>query len=280
MVAERAPAPPRARCRTARAVRPAVDGYTGPIASRPAHAMTTRDLEPGIVTDLTDRLTYAGYLRLDRLLAAQEPLSGAAGAPPRHDEMLFIIQHQTSELWMKLMIHELKAAIALRAHGSARRLLQDPRAREADPEAAVRAVGGAGNADAVRVRGVPADARHARRASSRRSIARSSSCSATSRRRMRRRVPLRRGDARRADRAAARAVALRRIPAPSRAARAAGAGDVRRARLVAAVRAQSRSRRRVQDDLRRSRTLVGRLRDGGEAGRRRGRRSSSGASGT
>ncbi len=74
--------------------------------------MTTRDLEPGIVTDLTNRLTYAGYLRLDRLLTAQEPLSGGPGVPPRHDEMLFIIQHQTSELWLKLMIHELKAAIA------------------------------------------------------------------------------------------------------------------------------------------------------------------------
>ena len=74
--------------------------------------MPTRELEPGIVTDLTDRLTYAGYLCLDRLLSAQHPLSGSPGAPPRHDEMLFIIQHQTSELWMKLMIHELKAAVA------------------------------------------------------------------------------------------------------------------------------------------------------------------------
>jgi tryptophan 2,3-dioxygenase len=74
--------------------------------------MTTRDLEPGIVTDLTNRLTYAGYLRLDRLLTAQEPLSGGPDVPPRHDELLFIIQHQTSELWLKLMIHELKAAIA------------------------------------------------------------------------------------------------------------------------------------------------------------------------
>jgi tryptophan 2,3-dioxygenase len=69
-------------------------------------------LEPGIVTDLTNRLTYAGYLRLDKLLTAQEPLSGGPGLAPRHDEMLFIIQHQTSELWMKLMIHELKAAVA------------------------------------------------------------------------------------------------------------------------------------------------------------------------
>jgi tryptophan 2,3-dioxygenase len=71
----------------------------------------TRELEPGIVTDLKDRLTYGGYLRLDRILSAQEPLSGRDGAPPRHDEMLFIVQHQVSELWMKLMIHELKAAI-------------------------------------------------------------------------------------------------------------------------------------------------------------------------
>ena len=74
--------------------------------------MSTRDLEPGIVTDLTDRLSYGGYLRLDHLLAAQVPLSGGDGQPPRHDEMLFIIQHQVSELWMKLMIHELQAAIS------------------------------------------------------------------------------------------------------------------------------------------------------------------------
>jgi tryptophan 2,3-dioxygenase len=69
-------------------------------------------LEPGIVTDFRNRLTYAEYLRLDRLLDAQQPLSGTPAGPARHDEMLFIIQHQTSELWMKLMIHELKAAIA------------------------------------------------------------------------------------------------------------------------------------------------------------------------
>ena len=73
--------------------------------------MPARELEPGIVTDLKDRLTYGGYLRLDRILAAQEPLSGVGGQPPRHDEMLFIVQHQVSELWMKLLIHELRAAI-------------------------------------------------------------------------------------------------------------------------------------------------------------------------
>ncbi|MHB8425737.1 MAG: tryptophan 2,3-dioxygenase [Gammaproteobacteria bacterium] len=66
-----------------------------------------RELEPGIHTDLKGRLTYAGYLCLDRLLSAQQPLS----APPHHDEMLFIIQHQTSELWIKLVLHELAAAI-------------------------------------------------------------------------------------------------------------------------------------------------------------------------
>src|SRR5207247_5061271 len=85
-----------------------------PCPSRPrgALAMVSRDLEPGIVTDLANRLSYGGYLRLDLLLAAQQPLSGTAAAPPRHDEMLFIIQHQTSELWMKLVIHELKAALS------------------------------------------------------------------------------------------------------------------------------------------------------------------------
>lgn len=67
-----------------------------------------RPLETGIHTDLEGRLTYGGYLRLDRLLSAQQPLS----APPHHDEMLFIIQHQTSELWLKLLGHELQAAIA------------------------------------------------------------------------------------------------------------------------------------------------------------------------
>jgi tryptophan 2,3-dioxygenase len=66
-----------------------------------------RDLEAGIHTDLRDRLTYDGYLDLGRLLSAQHPLS----SPPHHDEMLFIIQHQTSELWMKLVIHELAAAL-------------------------------------------------------------------------------------------------------------------------------------------------------------------------
>ncbi len=67
-----------------------------------------RPLESGIETDLRERTTYGGYLQLGTLLSAQKPLS----EPPRHDEMLFIIQHQVAELWMKLVIHELRAAIA------------------------------------------------------------------------------------------------------------------------------------------------------------------------
>ncbi|MBA4137950.1 MAG: tryptophan 2,3-dioxygenase [Opitutus sp.] len=71
------------------------------------HPENQRPLEAGIVTDLKDRLTYSGYLCLDALLAQQKPLS----KPVHHDEMMFIVQHQVSELWLKLVIHELDAAI-------------------------------------------------------------------------------------------------------------------------------------------------------------------------
>jgi tryptophan 2,3-dioxygenase len=66
-----------------------------------------RAIEPGVTRDLRGRQTYAGYLQLDRLLGAQTPLS----APEHHDEMLFIVQHQTAELWMRLVIHELTSAL-------------------------------------------------------------------------------------------------------------------------------------------------------------------------
>ena len=66
-----------------------------------------RPLEAGIETDLAGRMTYGGYLQLDRLLSAQSPASN----PPHHDELLFILQHQVSELWMKLLVHELRAAL-------------------------------------------------------------------------------------------------------------------------------------------------------------------------
>ncbi len=65
-----------------------------------------RALEPGIERDLAD-LDYGSYLKLPELLAAQSPLSD------HHDEMLFIIQHQTTELWIKLVIHELRSAMRL-----------------------------------------------------------------------------------------------------------------------------------------------------------------------
>ncbi|WP_293698940.1 tryptophan 2,3-dioxygenase [uncultured Agrococcus sp.] len=68
----------------------------------------TRDIEPGIRTDLREQMTYGSYLDLDRILTAQHPLS----EPEHHDEMLFIIQHQTSELWLKLVLHELQAAMS------------------------------------------------------------------------------------------------------------------------------------------------------------------------
>lgn len=65
-----------------------------------------RAIENEIVTDFTDRMSYGSYLQLDTLLSAQKPVSN----PVHHDELLFIIQHQTSELWLKLMIHELVEA--------------------------------------------------------------------------------------------------------------------------------------------------------------------------
>ncbi len=55
--------------------------------------------------DFSHSMSYGDYLQIDTILGAQKPLS------PAHDEILFIVQHQTSELWMKLMLHELTAAI-------------------------------------------------------------------------------------------------------------------------------------------------------------------------
>ncbi|HRI17892.1 MAG TPA: tryptophan 2,3-dioxygenase family protein, partial [Burkholderiaceae bacterium] len=61
--------------------------------------------EEGAKLDFSRDMSYGDYLHLDAVLSAQHPLS------PAHDEMLFIVQHQTSELWMKLMLHELRAAV-------------------------------------------------------------------------------------------------------------------------------------------------------------------------
>jgi tryptophan 2,3-dioxygenase len=86
--------------------------------------MTTRpdDIvrKEGAHLDFSRSMSYSDYLQLDKILSAQKPLS------PNHNEMLFIIQHQTSELWMKLMLHELRAAISAVARdelGSAFKML-------------------------------------------------------------------------------------------------------------------------------------------------------------
>jgi tryptophan 2,3-dioxygenase len=68
----------------------------------------TRPIEDGIVRDFTVNLSYGRYLHLDEILSAQHPVS----RPEHHDELLFILQHQTSELWLKLVLHELRAVRA------------------------------------------------------------------------------------------------------------------------------------------------------------------------
>ena len=63
--------------------------------------------DKGIYTDFKEQMTYGEYLNLDKILTSQSRLSG------HHDEMLFIVIHQVSELWMKLILHELNTAIEL-----------------------------------------------------------------------------------------------------------------------------------------------------------------------
>ena len=78
--------------------------------------MTYDPAADGAQMSFDGRMSYGDYLRIDAILGAQSPLS------PAHDELLFIIQHQTSELWMKLALHELDAA---------RQMIAASRAREA-----------------------------------------------------------------------------------------------------------------------------------------------------
>ena len=70
-----------------------------------AHATADIVAQEKAQLDFSRDMSYGDYLHIDQILSAQHPLS------PAHDEMLFIVQHQTSELWMKLMLHELHAAI-------------------------------------------------------------------------------------------------------------------------------------------------------------------------
>ena len=72
----------------------------------PQSAAAVVHSEADVQLDFTHSMSYGDYLSLDAILNAQHPRS------PDHNEMLFIVQHQTSELWMKLMLHELRAAMA------------------------------------------------------------------------------------------------------------------------------------------------------------------------
>ncbi|SDP29939.1 tryptophan 2,3-dioxygenase [Pedococcus dokdonensis] len=72
-------------------------------------ARAVRQIEEGVQRDFSAAMSYGDYLGLDQLLSAQHPRS----QPEQHDELLFIVQHQTSELWLKLMLHELRSARSL-----------------------------------------------------------------------------------------------------------------------------------------------------------------------
>jgi tryptophan 2,3-dioxygenase len=80
----------------------------GSVADPPAALPvgTAHDPLEGALLDFSAEMSYGDYLHLDQVLGAQHPRS------PEHNEMLFIVQHQTSELWMKLLLHELRAAMA------------------------------------------------------------------------------------------------------------------------------------------------------------------------
>ena len=83
-------------------------------------AENTRPIEEGVVTDFRVNLSYGDYLHLDELLGAQHLVS----RPPHHDELLFVIQHQTSELWLKLVLHELRFVRRSLADDDMRRALK------------------------------------------------------------------------------------------------------------------------------------------------------------
>ena len=104
-------------------------------------------------------MTYADYLQLDTLLDAQRPLSDL------HDEMLFIVIHQTKELWLKQMLHEVGLAIALVRDDKFARGLQGAVAGQPDPERDDHVVGRARDADPGRLQRLPPRARHQQRLS-------------------------------------------------------------------------------------------------------------------
>ena len=85
---------------------PAAPGLSASTAFPSASDTSTEPQHFGAKLDFSAGMSYGDYLHLDAVLGAQHPRS------PDHNEMLFIVQHQTSELWMKLMLHELRAALA------------------------------------------------------------------------------------------------------------------------------------------------------------------------
>jgi tryptophan 2,3-dioxygenase len=76
------------------------------MSAPPPSSSATRDESTGAHTDFSASMSYGDYLQLDSLLSLQRPLSD------QHDEMLFVIIHQATELWMKLALHELRAALS------------------------------------------------------------------------------------------------------------------------------------------------------------------------
>ena len=213
----------------------------------------TRTIEASVVTDFSDRMSYGGYLDLPTLLSAQRPIS----QPEHHDELLFIIQHQTTELWLKLVLHELVGRVRPAARRPARAGAEVHRAGQAHPADPHRAVVGARDADARRVRAVPRRAGQRERLPVVRSTAPSSSRSATRTRGMLRcssptrpRTPCVARDARGAE-------PLRRVPAPARPRRLPDPAVGARARRHQGVDLPARARARLRGDLRRHRTRTG-----------------------
>ena len=244
-------------------------------ATDPRQPMPETDRRTTKARSSTSRsdMSYGDYLHLDEVLGAQHPLS------PEHNEMLFIVQHQTSELWMKLMLHELQRGDALRRERRARQRLQDAGAREPHHGAAGARLGRAGDDDAARVLGdpalpgeqqrlpelaVPLHRVHARQQERRDAEAA--------------RAPARHPGAGRGG--VARAVAVRRVAAPARAARLAGAGVAHRARLDPALRRRATRSSRPGSSSTATRTRTGTCTSSARSSPTSRTRSGSGASAT
>ena len=99
----------------------------------------------GAETSFEARMAYGDYLHLDEILGAQKPLTRA------HDEMLFIVQHQVSELWMRLAIHEIDAARRAVAGDVVPARLQDAFPRRPDFRATQQGPGHSEDDDAKRI---------------------------------------------------------------------------------------------------------------------------------